>query len=64
MGKYSVETSGARGTKHVKSTGLDTSSLRKSTEVSMLKNDRIGGAKDNLAHTISGSALGKHSKGS
>lgn len=51
--KTTVEISGARGTKIVKSTGLDTSEYKvPGTDVNQLKGGQVGGGRDNLSHSI------------
>jgi hypothetical protein len=51
--KTTVEVSGARGTKIVKSTGMDSSSYSvKGATADQLKGGQVGGSRDNLSHSI------------
>lgn len=49
--------SGSRGTKLVRSTGLDNSSSGDTSIKSL--NPKMGGSKDNIAHSIKGASLAK-----
>jgi hypothetical protein len=51
--KTTVEIAGARGTKMLKSTGPDSSAYKvKGSDANQLKNDKVGGSRDNLSHSI------------
>lgn len=57
--KHTAQISGARGTKILKATGLDTSSMSvKGSDVSSLKGGNMKGGRDNLSHSISGASVG------
>lgn len=46
-----MQTSGSRGTKILKATGLDKSGMMKSNDTQMLKGN-LGGSRTNLDHTM------------
>lgn len=56
---HTAQISGARGTKILKSTGLDGSSMKVSgADTAQLKGAGMKGGRDDLSHSISGSKVG------
>lgn len=53
--------SGARGTKLMKASGVDTSSIQPKgySATSNLNNSKVGGGQNNLGHSISGASTPK-----
>lgn len=59
--KTETTISGARGTKLMKASGVDTSSIQPSgySAKSNLDNSKVGGGQNNLGHSISGATTPK-----
>lgn len=56
---HTAQISGARGTKILKSTGLDGSSMKvQGADTSQLKGSGMKGSRNDLSHSISGSSVG------